>query len=217
MINFNNKNILILSPHTDDMEVGMGGTIYYINKYFNINLKILVFSCSNNSLKGPYKNNITKEELKKSLKTLNISNKNVKVLNFITREFNKSRQDILEILYKYKDKTDIVFCPNSNDLHQDHQVIYKESIRAFRKDCCIFGYELLSNTLISNLTCFFELDEETINKKIESIKCYNSQLYKRNDIPEIMKNLAIIRGAEIKVKYAELFEIIRWRENLKDK
>ena len=37
---------------------------------------------------------------------------------------------------------DLILTPNSNDFHQDHEVIYRESLRAF-KSSNILGYELL--------------------------------------------------------------------------
>ena len=47
-------------------------------------------------------------------------------------------------------KIDLVVLPNSTDVHQDHQVINREGIRAF-KHSSILGYELVWNNLILHL------------------------------------------------------------------
>jgi len=50
--------------------------------------------------------------------------------------FPENRQKILEDLIKIKKeiKPDLIFVPSFNDIHQDHQVLTQEGLRAFKKE-----------------------------------------------------------------------------------
>lgn len=159
-----NKNILILSPHTDDETLGCGGFINKLSKDNNIN--IICFSyCGKNILKEEF-NNATKV-LDKNVKTI--------VLEHKVRYFN--RQEVLDDLIKYKKELnpDIIICPSSYDVHQDHLVIYNESVRAF-KDRSILGYCHHWNIVgISDLRLIVKLNENNIKSKNMAMDKYQTQ------------------------------------------
>jgi hypothetical protein len=48
-------------------------------------------------------------------------------------------------------------------------------------------------------------------KKIEALNCYKSQSHRDYVNPEFVRGFAIARGVQVKVKYAEAFEVIRWK------
>ena len=103
-----------------------------------------------------------------------------------------------------------VFTPARNDIHQDHEVICVESIRAF-KDKQLLGYELPWNNIESNNNFFYDLDKSNIDLKIEAINCFKSQKHRSYNSMHI-QSLAEIRGMQIKSNFAEAFELIRWLE-----
>lgn len=163
-----NKNILVLSPHTDDETLGCGG---FINKLSNDNqIHIVCFSYCD------------KEELKKEFfKATKILDKNVKtkILEYKVRYFD--RQKVLDDLIKIKKeiKPDIIICPSSYDVHQDHLVIYNESVRAF-KDKTILGYCHIWNTIgISDLRLTIDLDENNIKAKNLAMNEYKTQNHRQ--------------------------------------
>ena len=105
-------------------------------------------------------------------------------------------------------KPDLVLIPSLNDIHQDHVTVAQEGVRAF-KGTTILGYELIWNNLKFDSALFVELDKKYIKKKCESLKEYKSQASKNYMSEDFIFSLAKIRGAQIGVKYAESFEVIR--------
>jgi len=161
-----NKNILVLSPHTDDETLGCGGFINKLSKHNNINFVCFSY-CDNNSLKEEYFNAVT------SLCGDNITS--LKMLEFKVRYFD--RQEVLDELLKIKKQInpDIVICPSKYDIHQDHLVVYNESVRAF-KDKTILGYCHNWNIIgISDLRLFIKLDETNIISKHNAMDKYLTQ------------------------------------------
>ena len=66
------------------------------------------------------------------------------------RTFPERRQDILEILVALWEgaRAGVVFQPSHHDVHQDHQTIAQEGLRAFKRTT-ILGYEVPGTTSTS--------------------------------------------------------------------
>jgi len=119
--------VLVLAPHTDDGEIGCGGTI---SKFISQGKKVfyIAFSICEKSVPEQFPSNILGEEVIKATSVLGISEENLYTLGFPVRKFKNHRQEILDKMIKYKKKIDpdLVFLPSKNDVHQDHSVISKE-------------------------------------------------------------------------------------------
>ena len=206
-----NKNqILILAPHTDDGELGCGGSISrFIEEGKEVHY--VAFSIATRSLPPHLAPDTLAKEVQVATKILGIPSSNLVLFDFDVRRFKEFGQDILEELIKLKSKInpEIVFVPISKDIHQDHQVIAEEGLRAF-KNVSILGYELPWNNLSFNTQCFIKLDEAQVKKKIEALNAYDSQKHRSYLNADFIKSLATVRGVQINSKYAEAFEIIRW-------
>ena len=78
-------------------------------------------------------------------------------------------------------KTDInpdtIFLPSSQDLHQDHQTVYTEGLRAFKMST-VLGYELPWNNLSFDYRHFVVLQRRHVETKIEALRCYQPQAHK---------------------------------------
>jgi LmbE family N-acetylglucosaminyl deacetylase len=193
------SNVLVLSPHTDDGELGAGGTIAKLVENGS-QLNYFAFSAPREVLT---------EECIKALNVLGVET--YKIFDFKVRYFPKQRQEILEILYDYneKNKPDLVLTPSPNDLHQDHQTLTNEALRAF-KHSTILGYELPWNNIIFRENCFITLEERHVKKKIEALWNYKSQISRRHYFDkEYLIGLTRSRGIQIQEKYAEAFEAIK--------
>lgn len=105
-------------------------------------------------------------------------------------------------------KPDLIFIPSVNDIHQDHQVIVNESLRAF-KNSTIFCYELLWNLVSFRNQAFVKLEKEDVDIKIEAISKYKSQFFRKYSDPKFLEAQAIVRGVQGGYEYAEIFEVIR--------
>jgi LmbE family N-acetylglucosaminyl deacetylase len=202
------KTILVISPHTDDGELGCGGTIARFIEEGNSVHYVALSSCEKSVPKG-CASDILKREVKKATKVLGI--KKPLLLDFEVREFPKFRQSILDTLIDLRNsiKPEIVFAPSSFDTHQDHRTIYEETYRAF-KQCTILGYEQPWNNITFNTLAFIALEEDHINKKIVALNCYKTQKDRAYLNPEFIRGLAMTRGTQIEQKYAEAFEVIKW-------
>ena len=203
---FEGKKILFIGPHADDIEFGCGGIISSISKKASI--IYLTFSFSENSLLKGFKKEHIEKEMLDSCRFLGISH----VINkdYKTRYFSENRQEILEDLTSIKNSLnpDIVFCPSSFDTHQDHEVVYNESFRCFKRTT-MFGYEAPNNNRSFSPSFYKKLSEKDTEAKISAINFYKSQLAKREGLLESVRALSIVRGSQVGVNYAEAFEVIR--------
>jgi LmbE family N-acetylglucosaminyl deacetylase len=158
------KNILVLAPHTDDETLGCGG---FINKLSSDNMiHAVCFSyCGVYTLKTEFNNAIKKLD----------NNITSQILDFKVRYFN--RQEVLDKLIEIKGQLnpDIIICPGRYDVHQDHEVVYNEAVRAF-KDLTILGYCHAWNTIgLSDLRLTIDLDENNIVSKNLAMNEYKTQ------------------------------------------
>jgi len=208
-LDFQQKKILVLAPHTDDGELGCGATI---NRLINEGAVIfyVAFSICEDSVPEGFPKNALELEVKEAIKVLGIKPTNLIVKNYPVRKFNSFRQDILEDLVKLRKEIapDIIFMPCSNALHQDHYAIYSEGIRAF-KHYTIYGYDLPWDTVEFRTTAFFKVEKEHVEKKVSAMECYKTQNFRSYVDREFIEGLARVRGAQIASKYAEAFEMIR--------
>ena len=202
------KKILVISPHTDDGELGCGGTIAKLIEEGN-EVEYVALSCCEKSVPPQYPRDILSREVKAATKILGI--KTPILFSFEVREFPKLRQEILDALIRLRNKIqpDIVFTPSRFDTHQDHKTTVEETIRAF-KQCTILGYEQPWNNITFNTLAFVPLMEEHVNKKIDALNCYETQKERSYLNPDFVRGLALTRGTQIEEKYAEAFEVIKW-------
>jgi len=204
------KRILVLAPHTDDGELGCGATIAkQIEKGDEV--YYVAFSICSRSLPEGWAPDTLAKEVALATKELGLPNENLILYDFDVRRFYDVRQDILEEMVKLKKQIqpDIVYVPSPTDIHQDHQVISQEGLRAF-KNCSLLGYEMPWNNIAFNTRAFSVVDDNHIQKKINALEKYETQKQRTYLNPDFIRSLATTRGVQIGVKYAEAFEVIRW-------
>ena len=193
------NNILVLAPHTDDGELGLGGTI---SKLIELGKKVtyVAFSTAQQSVPEGFPKDILKTEVKKATAQLGISPENLIIYNYEVRKLGYVRQEILEELIRLKkaNSFDLVFIPSLHDIHQDHTTIAQEGLRAF-KNTTLLGYE----------QCFVELNREHIQAKVEALKAYESQGARDYLSEAFIFSLAKTRGVQAGCPYAEAFEVVR--------
>lgn len=104
---------------------------------------------------------------------------------------------------------DLVLMPSLMDIHQDHQIIAEEAIRAF-KHISILSYELPWNNFHFSNTCLVHLNEVHVRKKIFALAAYQSQTHRNYFSKEFIEGLAKVRGTQANCQWAEAFEVVRW-------
>lgn len=191
-------NVLAISAHTDDIELGCGATLHRLAEGHNV--KAVAFSnCGKEHLVS---------EMYEATKKLGVEV--ISIMDKEVRSFGQCRQEILSEMIALKSmvKPDIVLVPSRADIHQDHQVVTNEAIRAF-KHSTIYGYELPWNNLSNHNDVFFRVSELDLDMKLSALRCYKSQHHRDYFNPDYIKSLAVTRGVQIGAEYAESFEAIR--------
>ena len=203
------KNILVLAPHTDDVELGLGGTI---SRFISEGKKVtyVAFSTAEESVPEGFPKDILKTEVRNATAALGVLPENLIIHSYQVRKLNYVRQEILEDLIKLKraNSFDLVFIPSLHDIHQDHSTIAQEGLRAF-KNTTILGYELIWNNLQFNTQCFVKLEEKHIEAKISALKEYHSQGKRDYLSDDFIRSLARARGVQVGCEFAEAFEVVR--------
>lgn len=206
----NFKTVYVLAPHTDDGELGAGGTISKLTEV-GADVYYFAFSTAEQSVPEGFPKDILKTEVVNATKKLGIKEDNVVIYDYEVRKLNYSRQAILESLIMHRQELtpDLVLMPSLHDIHQDHCTIAQEGLRAF-KNTTILGYELIWNNLTFDTATFVKLEENHIKAKCEALKEYASQGERDYMSEEFITSLARSRGVQIGAKFAESFEVVRW-------
>ena len=203
--------ILILSPHTDDSELGAGGTISRLSREGH-EIYYVVFSTCAQTL-PPSKENMLRDEFEEVMKL--VSPKDYHILDYTVRRFSERRQDVLDDIIRIRDevKPELVIGPSPSDHHQDHMIVAEEMIRAFKTNSSIISYELPWNHLTFDTQMFFKLNKVDIDHKIEQLSKYKSQIERKKRLyfkDEFILGLANVRGVQCETQYAEAFSVFRW-------
>jgi LmbE family N-acetylglucosaminyl deacetylase len=203
------RKVLVLAPHTDDGELGAGGTI---SKLIESGAEVYyaAFSTAEQSVPDGFPKDILKTEVKKATLRLGIKPENLLIYNYEVRKLNYVRQEILESLIALRRdiNPELIFLPSLNDIHQDHTTVAQEGLRAFKQKT-ILGYELIWNNLTFSTSCFVKLEAHHIQRKCEALKEYSSQQHRDYISEKFIRSLATTRGVQIGCEYAEAFELIR--------
>ncbi len=204
------KRVMVLAPHTDDGEFGCGGTIARLVREGN-EVYYVAFSTAEESVPEGLPRNILEIEVKEATAILGIDPGRLLIYHYTVRTLHLHRQAILEEMVRMKREIqpDMVLLPCSHDLHQDHETVTKEGLRAFRNGSML-GYEMPRNNITFTSQCFVTLREEDVVKKVTALRCYESQKFRGYTDEQYIRAMVITRGVQIGVQYAESFEVLRW-------
>lgn len=194
--------LLFIGCHPDDVEYGCGGIISKLKN----KITIYVLTLSKNQ-KNPKNKNLLKEHLQ-SLQTLGIKNNKIILGDFITREFTYQRQEICDFLWKVGKKINptCVFIP-PYDLHQDHQVSYDESLRAFRNKT-IISYDIPRSEKFPKPVIFVELSKKNLNDKLNALSKYKTYKNKNYFQKEVIISECRTNGVKVELLLCEVFSPI---------
>lgn len=207
------KRILMLGPHTDDVELGCGGLICRSLEEGS-EVFVAVFSTAVESLPKGQPADLLKREFFEAARALKLKKDNLFVYDYPVRKLSYFRQNVLEEMVSLKKRLqpDLVLLPSGSDLHQDHQVVFAEGLRAF-KELSVWGYELPWNHINFSAQAFVVLQQRHVNAKWKALKKYRSQIRLKRPYFEkdFILGLARVRGIQVKENWAESFEVLRWK------
>ncbi|MFY9745924.1 MAG: PIG-L family deacetylase [Acidobacteriaceae bacterium] len=213
MIDCSKTRALILAPHTDDAELGCGGTIAKL-RAGGAEVYVAAFSIAEDSVPPDAPKTILRDEFLSSMDSMGIDETHRIVLGYRVRRFPDARQEILEDMVRLKHSIapTLVFLPASTDVHQDHFTVHSEGVRAF-KEGSIWAYELPWNQTAFAAEIFVTLTREHLDSKWNALLRYRSQVQLARPYfsREFIDGLARVRGVQSRVDYAEAFELVRFR------
>ena len=196
-------NILCLGAHSDDIEIGCGGTLLrLIRENSDLCLTWVVFSAVGSR---------AEEAQKSATKFLkDVREQQVILHDFRDGYFPSQQAAIKDIFEDLKSKTspDLIFTHYQQDLHQDHRQLCELTWNTWR-DHCILEYEIPKyDGDLGSPNFFVTLEDDVRERKIELLmRFFQTQANKHWFSPETFNAILRIRGIESKSPsgYAEAF------------
>jgi LmbE family N-acetylglucosaminyl deacetylase len=195
-------NVLCLGAHSDDIEIGCGGTILRLaRQYPNCMFHWVVFSAIG----------VRADEAQRAatlfagagaLKGLQLKEFRDGFMPFVGAEVKAVFEDLKSI------SPDLIFTHNRYDAHQDHRLVGELTWNTFR-DHLILEYEIPKfDGDLGRPSVFVPLDSELCEKKVQHLMdTFQSQRSKRWFQSETFFSLLRLRGMECNAPsgYAEAF------------
>ncbi len=203
-MNFYGQRVLFLGAHPDDIELGCGALIHRIAGRSDL----LCVTLSDNQ-KNPALQNVVDEHYK-SMAVLGIPKDRILLGPFTTHIFHDARQEILEYFLKLRNdfKPDIIFVHSKQDVHQDHNTMTDEALRAFR-GITVLGFDVVRSSYGFFPHFLVEVSEEDVLAKIEALSQYETYRDKYYFNRELTRSIMVRHGALAEVPFAEGFDILR--------
>ena len=197
------KRILAVGAHPDDIEFGCGGFLSRERKlYPKTKIDLLIMTVPESSREKNIR--MTEQGRSADILKANIHWGTTKDTSFV---HDSSRIRKVEMVIEKVYPT-MILCPYIEDSHQDHVAVAKCVLSAARRHSTILFYEI-GSTLNFMPTVFAGFNIRTLDQKKILLSFHESQMEQgqekgRNYI-EIIHGLAIARGAQAKLRYAEGF------------
>jgi LmbE family N-acetylglucosaminyl deacetylase len=192
-----------LGAHSDDIEIGCGGTlISLLAKYAHVGVYWVVFA---STAEREREARLSAGRLLHSADSANINVRNFKdgFFPFVGSEIKEAFEQL-----KKEFSPDIIFTHYRNDLHQDHRLVSDLTWNTFRNHL-ILEYEIPKyDGDLASPNVFVPLDETVVQAKIDGIlDCFKSQTNNHWFSPHVFESVLRLRGIECNARsgFAEGF------------
>jgi bacillithiol biosynthesis deacetylase BshB1 len=207
-------SILVFAPHPDDAELGMGGTIVKLARQGHT---VRIVDMTNGE---PTPHGSVETRAREATAAAKILGVERTLLGLKNREVVydiPSRHKVAAVIRQHR--ADWLFIPYPLDAHPDHMAVTRICEDA-RFDAKLTKTEIpgepyfpkriiyyFCTHLRMNFTPNFCIDiNDTIDRKIESVKCYASQFVGASgEVPEMVRTITAYFGSRIGTAYAEPF------------
>lgn len=207
-------NVLAIGAHFDDIELGCGGAIArHVSNGDNVYAYVATRSgYINPNNQVVRSNDIAHYEGVRAMEVLGVD---LICGHFETLAIEFTDELNIEIMKIIEEKQiEMVYTHWIGDIHHDHQAVAKASLHACRHVPRMLMYR--SNWYHSNLdfkgNFYIDISNQW-DKKAAAVKMHQSELERvGNKWIAFFQNEAENAGQRIGVKYAEVFELIKWLE-----
>ncbi|MDC0954983.1 PIG-L family deacetylase [Alphaproteobacteria bacterium] len=208
-------NILAIGAHFDDIELGCGGAL---SRHVKHGDNVFVFVATLSGYTDPYnktvrKNDVALAEGQNAIEVLGVKELVLGSSKTLHVEFTDTLNvEILKVLDKHK--IDRVYSHWDGDIHHDHIAVSKSTLHTCRHIGQILMYR--SNWYQSSQdfrgNFFVDISEHWEVKK-QSVMCHKSELERTGyKWISFFENEALNSGQKIGVKYAEVFQVLKFCE-----
>lgn len=193
--------VLALGAHSDDIEIGAGGTIL---SWIASGAEVSIDWCA---LSAPGER---ADEARASAMAFlaGAARADIHLGEFRDGYFPAERTAVKDWVEGLKrlEKPDVVLCHQRNDAHQDHRMVCELAWNTFR-DHLILEYEIPKwDGDLGQPNIYVPLSEDVLARKIELLhKHFGTQRSKAWFDDETFRGLARLRGVECRERYAEAF------------
>ncbi len=193
--------LLCLGAHSDDIEIGCGGTIrHLIAGRGPVALDWVVFSG----------NAVRAREARASARAIGKGTRSLRIATrrfrdgFFPSQWARVKEEFERM--KRRPSPDLILCPRREDAHQDHRVVSELAWNTFR-DHLILEYEIPKyDGDLATPNVYVPLDEDACREKVEHLRrFFPSQKSNRWMSDETFRAILRLRGIECNARYAEAF------------
>lgn len=193
--------LLLLGAHSDDIEIGAGGTVLrLLERLPGASVLWVVFSAQGQRA--------VEAETGAALFLEQARERRILVKTFRESYFPYVGHEIKDFFEDLKQliDPDLIFTHFRGDLHQDHQTICNLTWNTFRRHT-ILEYEIPKwDGDMGRPNVYVPLDSETCRRKVRYvIECFKSQSTRHWFTEETFMSLLRLRGVEAGERYAEAF------------
>ncbi len=201
------QRILCLGAHSDDIEIGCGGSLLeLLSRHEGVHVDWVVLSGSEERAR----------EARAGAEAIlgAAASSHVRVEGFRDSFFPQEEGELKEFLHRLDDRLqpDLIFTHHCRDFHQDHRTLAKLTYSVFRNHT-IFEYEIPKyDGDLGRPNVYIAISEERVNQKLHLIEtCFPSQNEKEWFEAETFRSVMRLRGVECKApgRYAEAFHVPR--------
>jgi len=193
-------HLLCLGAHSDDIEIGCGGTILKLLDQHAMHVDWIVLSA------GPERR--PEAEGSAALFLKRAKSRHVAVYDFRASFFPYVGDRIKDVFEELKTSCtpDVILTHAREDLHQDHRVVCELTWNTFRNHL-ILEYEIPKfDGDLGSPNLFVRLSPEQLQRKVDYLmRCYGSQTGKHWFTADTFQGLARLRGVQSVCLYAEAF------------
>ncbi|MGQ9616360.1 MAG: bacillithiol biosynthesis deacetylase BshB1 [Spirochaetota bacterium] len=211
------ERIMVISPHPDDAELGMGGTIFVLKK---LGYEVYIVDLTSGEPTPYGSEEKRKKETEEATHLMEIDERlNLGLPNRYLFDSKEARLMLAEKIRAFR--PEILFCPHPEDAHPDHTAasLITTGARFYAKYTGIsfegeshytprLFFYFCSHLKKSDTFSFLVDTADQFDKKIAALKCYASQFIdnpKNRSVFEYIERRDSYFGSLIGKRYAEPF------------
>jgi len=200
---------LYIGAHPDDVEIGCSGTI--LKRKGENEAHYATFSLCEKHSGLSFTADELEDDLMRATAKMGIKKGQVHIYDFENTRFRKHADAIRETLEELRDEInpERIYVHSVRDMHQDHQTLAEETVRAFRLREIQF-YEVTTTTQGSFTPNLYVDISDQLKGKTDVLECYWTQRPRAFFKKEYWRSRAVFRGIACGVQAAEAFELV-WR------